>query len=841
VAEKRKRNSYTAEMIQILDGRDAVRKRPAMYIGNTDQLGLHHLVYEVIDNSIDEAIVGECDKIGVIVHYDNSITVKDNGRGIPIDAHPMKPEKSTVEVVMTMLHAGGKFQHDAYKVSGGLHGVGVSVVNFLSEWMEVEVRRDGKVYFQRYQRGVPVKPLEEIGASKKPGTIVRFRPDPQIFPVIDYSFDTLANRFRELAFLTAGVTISLTDERSGKSNSFKFNGGIVEFVKYLNANKTVINPKPIYFRRAKEYVKDEASGKVETIDAEIALQYNDSYNENVYAFANNINNKDGGTHVAGFRKALTRTLNEYAKKQDLGKKVGNGLSGDDVREGLTAVLSIMISEPQFEGQTKAKLLNIEVAGLVEQIVNEGLGEYLDENPSVGRKILEKVVMAAQAREAARKAREIVRKSAMEIGSLPGKLADCSEKDPLLTELYIVEGDSAGGSAKQGRDRHFQAVLPLRGKIINVEKARLDRVLSNEEIRMIVTALGTGIGEKNFDLSKLRYGKLILMTDADVDGAHIRTLLLTFLFRQMRQLIEKGHVYISQPPLYKVKKGRLEQYLETDEDKNRFVIDQGIEASDFFVKQGKKETQLSKGQLKQLAECLMSLEKLGRTVSRKGITMREYLAQRTKAGKLPKYQISLGDERYFAYNERELAKYFEATEDKEETGDAKKSTQKDFFEEDEVPQDFEGAPAELPQYDVIEFPEAKEIEELLDKIQKLNLDVNLYCSMDQSANLQPLGDGPFRIEENKRVHHLHSLQEALARMKEIGQKGVTIQRYKGLGEMNAVQLWETTMNPKTRSLLQVTLEDAVEADQICSILMGDKVEPRRCFIQEHAPEVKNLDI
>ena len=837
---KRKRNSYTAAMIQILDGRDAVRKRPAMYIGNTDQLGLHHLVYEVMDNSIDEAIVGECDKIGVIIHYDNSVTVTDNGRGIPVDPHPMKPGKSTVEVVMTMLHAGGKFQHDAYKLSGGLHGVGVSVVNFLSEWLEVEVRRERKVHFQRYERGVPVKPLEQIGTSKKSGTVIRFRPDPQIFPVIDYSFDILANRFRELAFLTAGVAISLTDERSGKSHLFKFNGGIVEFVTYLNANKTVVIPKPIYFRKVKEYVKDEASGKRETIEAEIAIQYNDSYNDSLYAFANSINNKDGGTHIAGFRKALTRTLNEYAKKHDLGKKLTNGLAGDDVREGMTAVISIKISEPQFEGQTKAKLLNIEVAGLVEQIVNEGLGEYLAESPSVGRKILEKVIMAAHAREAARKAREIVRKSAMGVGSLPGKLADCSEKDPLLTELYIVEGDSAGGSAKQGRDRHYQAVLPLRGKIINVEKARLDKVLGNTEIRTIVTALGTGIGDQNFDLSKLRYGKLIIMTDADVDGAHIRTLLLTFFLRQMRQLIEQGHIYISQPPLYRIKKGRLEQYLETDEEKDRFVINQGIEASDLFFKHGKTEKQLSKGQLKQFTEHLINLEKLGRMISRKGITMREYLAQKKKTGKLPKYQISLGDERYYAYNERELAKYFEVKEYKEEAGEDGKSGQKDFFEEDEVPQDFDGAAAEMPQYDMVEFPEAKEIGELLEKIRKLGLNVNLYC-MDQGTNAQRLDDGPFRIEENKRVHYLHSLQEVLQRMKEIGQKGVTIQRYKGLGEMNAVQLWETTMNPKTRSLLQVTLEDAVEADQTCSILMGDKVEPRRCFIQEHAPEVRNLDI
>jgi DNA gyrase subunit B len=567
------------------------------------------------------------------------------------------------------------------------------------------------------------------------------------------------------------------------------------------------------------------AGNKESISAEVAIQYNDSYVENIYAFANNINNKDGGTHVAGFRKALTRTLNEYAKKNEMLKKLQAGLSGEDVREGLTAVISIKIAEPQFEGQTKAKLLNIEVAGLVEQIVNEGLGEYLEENPRLAKKILDKVIMAAQARVAARRAREIVRKSAIEIGALPGKLADCAEKDPTLSELYIVEGDSAGGSAKQGRDRHFQAILPLRGKIINVEKARLDKVLSNEEIRTIVTALGTGIGDENFDISKLRYGKLIIMTDADIDGAHIRTLLLTFLFRQMPKLIESGFVYIAQPPLYRVKKGKKEIYIDKEEDMNRFLLDNGMEDVELQIMTSKKTKSLSKAELKQLSNYMLDMENLRRSVERKGVTMREYIGLRDQHGQLPISLISVNGERYFAYDEKEVAEYERTLEkNNHKKGEACQNSN-NSLEND---------------YSILEFAEAKEIKSLLKKISKLGIDISRYYSAPKSQNKS---DEPkcFSIKVEDKEYPCISLIEAFEKIKEVGQRGLNISRFKGLGEMNPEQLWRTTMNPKTRNLIQVTLEDTVEAENICTTLMGDQVVPRRVFIQDNALQVRNLDI
>lgn len=839
----KKNNEYTAESIQVLDGREAVRKRPAMYISNTDALGLHHLVYEVIDNSIDESMVGHCDKIRVVIHFDNSVTIIDNGRGIPVEPHPSNPKSSTVEVVLTKLHAGGKFNHDAYKYSGGLHGVGVSVVNFLSEWLEVEVKRDGGIFFQRFERGITKTKLEKIGTTKVTGTKIKFRPDPQIFSSIDYNFDILNNRFRELAFLTPGVQIVLEDERSGKSSSFKFTGGIVEFVKFLNKNHTEIHSKPIYINKTKSFVKADGSGEDE-IQCEIAIQYNDSFSENVYAFANNINNRDGGAHVSGFRSALTRTINNYAKKNDLLKKMESGLSGEDVREGLTAVISLKISDPQFEGQNKGKLLNMEVSGLVEQITNEGLSEYLEENPKEAKKLLDKVVLAAKARQAARKARDIVRKSAIDIGNLPGKLADCAEKDPHLAELYIVEGDSAGGSAKQGRDRHFQAVLPLRGKIINVEKAPLDKVLSNNEIRTIVTALGTGIGRDNFTMDKLRYHKLIIMTDADVDGAHIRTLLLTFFYRQMRELIEKGNIYIAQPPLYKIKSGKVERYINKDEEMNKYLIEKGLEDVEFYYKQNGKEYQLPKPQLKTLLEILVDFQILSKTLLRKGITLKDYLKMKDDKGKFPLYLVVLKEERTFIYTEKELAKFFE--EKDELMAKAEVKSQEDatadleLFQKDsnEVAQDFEEKSARYL-YDVIEIPETNQIENNLKRIDKMNLNPDLLFRNDGEHVEQK--DAQFRIADKDREIKMFSLLNVLDAVKEIGQKGLNIQRYKGLGEMNPSQLWETTMNPKTRTLLQVSLEDAVEAETICTILMGDPVEPRRRFIQEHAPEVRNLDI
>ena len=634
---------YTAKGIQVLKGLEAVRKRPAMYIGSTDLHGLHHMIYEVVDNSIDEAMAGHCSRIEIMIHREGQVTVNDDGRGIPVDIHPTQ-KVPAVEVVMTTLHAGGKFDHDSYKVSGGLHGVGVSVVNALSEWLEVEIFRDGKSYTQRYEKGVPVSKLKsgpQKGRKERRGTIVTFKPSIEIFSTLDYSFDTLSQRFRELAFLNKGVTIAFEDERTGKKHEFKYSGGIVSFVKFLNENRDVLHRKPIY-------IED----KPEPHEIEIAIQYNNSYGEKIFCFANNINTVDGGTHLVGFKTALTRTLNNYAQKNNLFKKskTGTTLSGDDVREGITAVVSVKLPDPQFEGQTKGKLGNSEIKGLVEQSLGAKLAEFLEENPSVAKKIIDKAMQSARARDAARKARELVRrKSALESGSLPGKLADCSLTDPEQCEIYLVEGDSAGGSAKQGRDRRFQAILPLKGKILNVEKARIDKILANEEVKTIITALGTGVGDEEFDISKARYRKIIIMTDADVDGAHIRTLILTLFFRYMPDLIKDGCVYIAQPPLYQIKKGKDERYVYSDEEKNKTVAEMG------------------------------------------------------------------------------------------------------------------------------------------------------------------------------------------------GAKGLHIQRYKGLGEMNPEQLWTTTMDPERRTILKMTLEDAVEADQIFTILMGDKVEPRKKFIQENALEVRNLDV
>ena len=628
---------YGAEQIQILEGLEAVRMRPGMYIGSTSERGLHHLVYEVVDNSIDEALAGYCDHIDVTIHKDNSITVVDNGRGIPVDMH--ESGKPAVEVVLTVLHAGGKFGGDGYKVSGGLHGVGVSVVNALSTSMEVQVKRDGKIYEIAFERGMTTKPLTVVGTTAETGTRVHFVPDPEIFSVTTYSYETLRHRLRELSFLNHGITIGLHDERVEpvRSESFHFEGGISSFVEHLNRKKEVLNPEPIYFNGVKDATV-----------VEIAMQYNDSYQENIYSFVNNINTEEGGTHLAGFKLALTRAANDFARKQGILKDKDSNLSGDDVREGLTCVISLKIREPQFEGQTKTKLGNSEVRGIVDSIVTEGLSEYFDENPAITKRIIEKAIMASRAREAARKARELTRrKNALEVSSLPGKLADCSVKDPEQAEIYLVEGDSAGGSAKQGRDRRFQAILPLRGKILNVEKARLDKIFANAEIRTMITAFGTGISE-DFDLSKRRYGKIIIMTDADVDGAHIRTLLLTFLYRYMKPLIEHGHVYIAQPPLYQIRKGK---------------------------------------------------------------------------------------KHWYTYSDDELAR----------------------------------------------------------------------------------------------------------KLDEVGRDGVTVQRYKGLGEMNPEQLWETTMDPEGRTMLRVEMEDAEVADELFTILMGDKVEPRRQFIEENAKLVRNLDI
>ncbi len=845
---KTKIRSYTAKDIQVLEGREAVRKRPAMYISNTGSLGLHHLVYEVIDNSIDEAMGGNCNNIEVSIHYDNSVSIGDNGRGIPVEPHPSKRGKSTVEVVMTMLHAGGKFDNEAYQYSAGLHGVGVSVVNFLSDWLEVEIKRGGNIHFIRFEKGITKQPLTQIGSSKKTGTRVRFRPDTDIFESIEFNYDTLAVRFREVAFLNAGVTISLNDERTGKENTWNFKGGIVEFVRLLNENKKPIYPKPIHFQRVRQFDRvDRETGetKKEAMELEIALQYNDGYDENVMTFANNINTRDGGSHLSGFRKALTRTINDYSNRNNLTKKLKGTLTGDDMREGLTSIISVKISNPQFEGQNKGRLLNPEVAGWCEQMVNESLADFLEENPAIAKRIVNKVIMAAEARLAARKAREIVRKSAMDITALPGKLADCSERDPSLCELYLVEGDSAGGSAKQGRERHFQAILPLRGKIINVEKARLDRILSNNEIRTMVTALGTGIGQENFDIEKLRYHKIIIMTDADVDGAHIRTLLLTFFFRQMRELVTGGFMYIAQPPLFRIKKGKKEQYMDNEEQRDRYLLDLAIDETlvEYRTREnGADPIVINKTPLRLLLEDVIELDGLATVLQRKGLPLTELIDQRADGGRFPRFMVTLRDETpHYAYSENELARLMEEL-DKQSNGSHEEeagSEQPDMFDR----ADAEEAPPK-PKHDIVELPEAEAVEAIVGRVEKLGLPVSLI--IPQEFEIDPANPfdeyHPFQVYDGqKRALGADSLPQLLDRVRDIGSKGVIIQRYKGLGEMNASQLWETTMDPASRRLLQVKLEDVVEADRIFTILMGDEVDPRRRFIQQNAPEVRNLDV
>ncbi len=848
----RGKGSYTAANIQVLEGRDAVRKRPAMYISNTDALGLHHLVYEVVDNSIDEALAGYCDHISITLHFDNSVTITDNGRGIPVEEHPTQKGKSTVEVVHTILHSGGKFEKDVYKYSGGLHGVGVSVVNFLSDWLEVEVRRDGFVWMQRFERGIPVGPLKQIGETKRTGNKTRFHPDPAIFTAVEFSFETLTSRFREMAFLNAGLRIDIEDERTGKRHSFKFDGGISEFIQLLNRNKQVVHAKPIYFQKSKTYERAGGGGG-EELQIELGMQYNDTYDENLLSFANTIRTRDGGTHVSGFRRALTRAINEYAKKSDMLKKLSGGLSGDDMREGLTAILSLKIQDPQFEGQNKGKLLNAEIEGHVANVVYDALSEYFEENPKDAKAIAAKAILAAEARNAARKAREIVRKSVMDIGALPGKLADCSEKDAELTELYLVEGDSAGGSAKSARDRHFQAILPLRGKIINVEKARIDKVLSNEEIRMMITALGTGIGD-NFDIEKLRYGKIILMTDADVDGAHIRTLLLTFFYRRFRDLVERERIFIAQPPLYSIRRGKRMQYIDTDDEKNRFLIESGMEGAKLFLRktigQGRKatveETELTKRQLETLAEAMLELERLGRLLERKGLTLQDLIGLRDDKGRLPLHMASIGEtERRYAYDTSqlgELIKELEAISAANGNGhgaaNGKKNGQGDFLEIEEDDQEEDP----IAKHDIVELTEAKAIAEQLKTIEKSGVPLDHFFPPDpMRSNGNGAGEPPFRVQDAKQEILAHSLIDAVEGIKTFGSRGLTIQRYKGLGEMNPDQLWETTMNPETRRLLRVTMQDAEAADLIFSRLMGDNVETRRHFIQRHAPEVRNLDI
>jgi DNA gyrase subunit B len=818
---------YDATTIQVLEGVEAVRKRPAMYIGDTTSRGLHHMVYEVVDNSIDECMAGYATSIEVIVHADSSVTVIDDGRGIPVDIHKTQ-KKPALEVVMTTLHAGGKFDHKAYRVSGGLHGVGVSVVNALSEWLEVESRRDGKIYHQEYERGKTVSKVKVIGTAKHTGTSVTFKADKEIFPSgINYSFDILSNRLRELAFLNKDLKIKLKDERAkGREAEYQFSGGIVSFVEFLNKNKNVLHKKVIYFSKEKD-----------GIQAEIAMQYNDGYAESIFTFANNINTIEGGTHLTGFKSALTRTLNQYCKTKNLLKNEDASISGDDTREGISAVVSVKVPNPQFEGQTKTKLGNSEIEGIVESIVNEALGSFLEENPPVANKIIEKAVLAARAREAARKARELTRrKGALEGASLPGKLADCQETDATLCEVYLVEGDSAGGSAKQGRDRRFQAILPLKGKILNVEKARLDKALSNEEIRTIITAIGTGIGEE-FDIAKLRYHKIIIMCDADVDGSHIRTLLLTFLYRQMPALVENGHIYIAQPPLYKIKRGKREEYIQTEDDYNNLLLELGSEGMTLI--RAKDKHQFTDKQLKSILDALVELESLGSVVERSGVSLSKYISLRhKKTKKLPLYMVKVESETHFLYNDDELSEYIGEEEPKTNGKENGKETK--GKKEEKKPE-----PRPKTQ-DYIEFYEAREIEKIVDKIEKLGVDIEEYDIAEEEETAKKPSKKEtrktiFTIKQEKEQKSFSSLKEVLEYTKGVGKEGMMIQRYKGLGEMNPTQLWETTMDPEKRTLLKVTLEDAVEADAMFTVLMGEAVEPRREFIEKHAHEVKVLDI
>lgn len=823
---------YGAKSIQVLEGMEAVRKRPAMYIGDVGVRGLHHLVYEVVDNSVDEALAGHAKRIDVVIHNNNSISVTDDGRGIPVDMHKTE-KKPAVEVVLTVLHAGGKFDKDSYKVSGGLHGVGVSCVNALSEWLEVEVKRDGKLYHMRFQRGKTSSKLTVIGKSKSTGTKVSFKADKEIFNVpIEYTYDILANRLRELAFLNKGLTITLKDERAGKEkeNEYSFSGGIISFVQEISKSKVALHPKVIYF-----------FGEKDNTYVEIAMQYNDGYAENIYSFVNNINTTEGGTHVSGFKASLTRCVNQYCKGKNI-LKDDVSVSGDDIREGLVTVISCKVPNPQFEGQTKTKLGNSEVEGLVEAIVNEGLGRFFEENPSVANKIIEKAVLAAKAREAARKARELTRrKGALESGSLPGKLADCQERDAELCEVYLVEGDSAGGSAKQGRDRRFQAILPLKGKILNVEKARLHKVLSNEEICTIINALGTGIGEE-FNLEKLRYHKILIMCDADVDGSHIRTLLLTFFFRQMHQLIERGHIYIAQPPLYKIKRGKREQYIETEADMSNLLLDLGSEGVSLVRVKDKEKIEGKK--LSELLSLLDSLESMTMGITRRGIELAHYVALlNKKTKKLPYYRIKMEGEDQFLYDDEELAEAVKRYE-------KKRGKDVDLAE---AGKEGDSRSKLVKEMDLVEFFEADEIAETILKIEKLGLDIedfepeaedNKKAKAAEKAGKKELFQKKMlyrAVRKDEEDVFLESLRGVLKFVQAEGKKGLTIQRYKGLGEMNPEQLWETTMDPEKRTVLKVTLEDAVEADKTFTTLMGDEVEPRRDFIHKYAREVKNLDV
>jgi DNA gyrase subunit B len=827
-------DDYRADKIKVLEGLEAVRKRPAMYIGSTGPTGLHHLVYEVVDNSIDEALAGFCKNVAVTIHIDNSVTVVDDGRGIPVDMH--ESGRPAAEVVLTVLHAGGKFENTAYKVSGGLHGVGVSVVNALSEWLELEIWRNGQVHTQRYARGAPQGDLYITGVTEKRGTKVTFKPDSTVFEITEYSFETLSLRLRELAFLNAGVSISIDDERDGRSHKFLYEGGIREFVEYLNKNRTPVNEKPIVM-----------SGERDGITVEIALQWNDSYTETTFTFANNINTIEGGTHLSGFRAALTRTINNYATRNSLTEKLTESVTGDDIREGMTAIVSVKIPQPQFEGQTKTKLGNTEVKGIVEAIVNDKLGAFLEENPGVAKKVVAKAVDAALAREAARKARDLVRrKGALDNTALPGKLADCQERDPAKSEIYIVEGESAGGSAKQGRDRKFQAVLPIKGKILNVEKSRFDKMLAHEEIRTIIAALGCGIGQDEFDSSKLRYHRVIIMTDADVDGSHIRTLLLTFFYRQMRDLVDKGHIYIAQPPLFRAKRGRSETFIKDERELELFLLRRAAESRTLVASNGRE---ISGEGLERRLEQLMIFRKLMQVVERRGPARSVILA------------LLEGDARDKTFWGDRAA--VQALADHLRKDDVATSVVDDTEHQAlaVVMEDRSAGYNRQHRLD-LDFVTTAEFRTLLGSYQEIRdlmtgpVTIRTSASQpdpepddeaetpapgepNEGAAAETARQAAKAVREGDRV--VESLDDLVEYFVAAGRKSLLINRYKGLGEMNPDTLWETTMDPTKRTLLQVKSDDHPEADLMFTTLMGDQVEPRRKFIEDNALDVKNLDI
>jgi DNA gyrase subunit B len=800
-------SDYNEESIQVLKGLEAVRKRPGMYIGDTDDgTGLHHMVYEVVDNAVDEALAGFCDRVDVTIHFDGSVAVEDNGRGIPVGEHPTE-KRPTAEVVMTVLHAGGKFNHSNYKVSGGLHGVGVSVVNALSEWLKLEIKRDGKTFYQEYRRGDPVTKIAAIGVSEKTGTKVTFKPDSEVFKGTEYSFELLSQRLRELSYLNRGLAISIRDERADKAHEFKFEGGITQFVGDLNTSKTTIHEKPI-----------PVQGEVEGTQVDIALQWNDSYQEAVYCFTNNIKNKDGGTHLTGFRAALTRTVNAYAQAAGLLKDLKVGLSGDDISEGLTAIVSIKHPDPKFSNQPKDKLVSSEVKGIVERIVNEKLGRFLEEHPREAKQVIEKAVLAARARDAARKAREMVqRKGALDSSSLPGKLADCQERDPALAELYIVEGDSAGGSAKQGRNRKDQAILPLRGKILNVEKARLEKMLSSQEIVTLITALGCGV-EKEKEIDKIRYHRIIIMTDADVDGSHIRTLLLTFFYRHFPEIVERGYLYIAQPPLYRVKRAKKELYLKNEAALEEFLLESAAENLKLRTSTGGEP--LVGDALRQMTRLAGKYKRLLAVMDRRCDA--RIVDAIVKSSRLSK--TDLRDQMVVAKALVNLQQYFDAYAP--ELSDAvlkvAPDTEHGGFK---IVAPTRTAGVRKPTVIDFEFMDSPEFSDL----------TNLH------QELAVLGPPPYALENGSEVIEFKRLEELADRVNELGKKGLAIQRYKGLGEMNPEQLWETTMDPTRRTLLQVRVEDAFEADRLFSTLMGDLVEPRRAFIENNALNVRNLDV